>query len=229
MKKNKMMRAALAFLVVTMLTMSIVSGTFAKYVTSGSASDSARVAKFGVEVSASGNLYSTTYAKGDNTSEGATLSVESSDTTNVVAPGTKSSGDGLKISVTGTPEVAVNIDFDVTATDIFLNDYYPVKYTLTKGGTALVTNGTLAAVKTALEGALVSKEYAAKSALDTTIGDLELTWEWDFDDAGEGTYDEQDTLLGDLAAGVTPNPTLASGTYSLNTSLAITVTVTQVD
>ena len=52
MKKNKMMRLASFLLVATLLTTSMISGTFAKYVTEGSASDSARVAKWGVEVEA---------------------------------------------------------------------------------------------------------------------------------------------------------------------------------
>ena len=50
MKKNFMMRAASVLLVAVMLTTCAISGTFAKYVTSDSGSDFARVAKFGVTV-----------------------------------------------------------------------------------------------------------------------------------------------------------------------------------
>ena len=141
MKKNKMMRVASILLVAVLLTTSVISGTFAKYVTSGEASDSARVAKFGVLVSAEGNLFDKTYKKTtDNTPGGSTwdenltgepkdltaLSVES--TTNVVAPGTKSEGTGLTFGVTGTPEVDVNVKLDFTAVkDVFLaaNDALP--------------------------------------------------------------------------------------------------------
>ena len=61
MKKSKSMRAAGALLVATLLSTSAVSGTYAKYVTSDSGSDTARVAKFGVVVAASGSLFSETY------------------------------------------------------------------------------------------------------------------------------------------------------------------------
>jgi hypothetical protein len=47
MTKNKMMRVASALLVAVLLTTCAISGTFAKYVTSTDASDSARVAYWG--------------------------------------------------------------------------------------------------------------------------------------------------------------------------------------
>ena len=52
MRKNKMMRLASGLLVAVLLTTCTISGTFAKYVTSAKADSSARVAKFGVEVTA---------------------------------------------------------------------------------------------------------------------------------------------------------------------------------
>ena len=58
MKKNKMMRLASAVLVCTLLTTSVISGTFAKYTSTSSASDNARVAKWGVTLAANGLLYS---------------------------------------------------------------------------------------------------------------------------------------------------------------------------
>lgn len=217
MKKNKMMRAALALLVVTMLTMSIVSGTFAKYVTQGSATDSARVAKFGVEVASTGSLFAKTYAKSTNTPGGETLSVVSSNDEKVVAPGTKNDT-GLTLSLTGKPEVDVKVTFNVTtATEIHLGDYYPVKFTLKKGNTAIVENGTLAKVKEELDKLEVS--YTAGTELSE--GDtINLSWKWDFD--GDDT---KDTKLGDIAAG----KATAGDNDSINTAFAATVTVTQVD
>lgn len=235
MKKNKMMRAAGALMVVTLLTLSIVSGTFAKYVTSSSASDSARVAKFGVTVTADGSLFDNNYfAADENTPAGTTpdgekngtadaiLTVESTNG-KVVAPGTKNTT-GLSVAVTGQPEVDVQVGLAVTATDIFLNDYYPIKYTLTRNG-ANVKTGTLAEVEAALEG--FAGRYDANTNLSTSIGTFVLTWEWDFDANGAGTNDSKDTLLGDIAAGV--ETTLPSNAYSTNTSVAIEVSVTQID
>ena len=216
MKKNKMMRAALALLVVTMLTMSIVSGTFAKYVTQGSASDTARVAKFGVEVSASGDLFSKTYAKGTNIPASANLSVVSTDS-KVVAPGTKNDT-GLTLSLTGKPEVDVKVTFNVeTATEIHLGDYYPVKFTLKKGDTAIVENGTLAKVKEELDKLEVSYTAGTELSGGETVN---LSWKWDFD--GDDT---KDTKLGDIAAG----KATAGDTDSINTEFKANITVTQVD
>ena len=167
MKRNKMMRLASMLLVAVLVTTTTISGTYAKYVTTDGASDTARVAKFGVVVSAEGGLFDTTYKTGTNTpggvgavdTDGTVLSVESyNGTDKLVAPGTKNT-DGITFSITGTPEVDVNISLayrtlggtydndvflgkpadgkeypDMTTGDVdgftFAEDYYPVKYTL---------------------------------------------------------------------------------------------------
>ena len=263
MKKNKSMRAAGGLMIATLLSTSIVSGTYAKYVTSDSASDTARVAKFGVTVTASGSLFDKTYLTTSNTPGGNTketetdttiLSVESSTDDKLVAPGTKNE-DGITFAIAGTPEVDVQLDITVedtleevflkansslpdmttgNATDTFNNaaDYYPVKFTLTQSTKAdpLVAGGTLAQVKTALTG--LAARYDANTDLSTAVGTLKLTWEWDFDDSENGTYDKQDTLLGDLAAGtaLTPTVVLTDGTdYNLEEKIEIAISVTQID
>ena len=150
MKKNKSMRAAGGLLIATMLTSSIVSGTYAKYVTSDEAEDTARVAKFGVTVTASGSLFDTTYkAATDNTpggknatdTNGTTLTVESfaeagQEADNVVAPGTKND-EGLTFAIAGTPEVDVKLDVvvDDSLEEIFLKaGTYPDMTTGNKEG-----------------------------------------------------------------------------------------------
>lgn len=256
MKKNKMMRIASVLLVAVILTTCAISGTFAKYVTKDDASETARVAKFGVTVTAAGSLYGEDYVEADNNTPGSVnLTVESSeDDKKVVAPGTKSADDGMTFAVTGKPEVKVKVTVAVADTmkDVYLKkktnlpdmttgntfnnteDYYPVKYTLiqtTTGGTTnLVTDGKLSEVKTKLVG--LTAEYGANTELNDVIGTLKLTWKWDFDDSGAGTYDKQDTLLGNLAA----DPALAAaislteGTdFNLNSSIGISFTVTQID
>ena len=129
MKKNKMMRVASALLVAVLMTTSVISGTFAKYVTTDSATDSARVAKWGVTVLASGTLFGqeyNEYATDDTTySETATsnqisatastsVSLEDNGTGNIVAPGTKNTT-GMTLSIKGTPEVATKVT--VSSTD----------------------------------------------------------------------------------------------------------------
>lgn len=282
MKKNKAMRAAGALFVATMLSTSIVSGTYAKYVTSGTGTDTARVAKFGAVVTASGSLFDYTYKKAnDNSPGGKTADTTSTDLTveangNVVAPGTKNT-EGLKLSVSGTPEVDVMVQITVTdgtkdvylgqgtnlpdmttndKTDTFSNaaNYYPIVYTLkgniltnttitdtgatinTTAGTATGNLTQIAAVLKALNGTDGIYIDAGQN-LATAIGDLTLTWEWPFESTGDATAkklrNQQDTLLGDLAANTTLTPLLPSGyttnNYSTEAILNFSVTVTQVD
>lgn len=112
MRKNKMMRAASALLVAVLLTTSTISGTFAKYVTQDSASDTARVAKWGVELQVQGNLFADSYVDAiENEKDNAKLAVNSSATDDVVAPGTFND-DGFGFSINGTPEVSGQIKID---------------------------------------------------------------------------------------------------------------------
>jgi hypothetical protein len=102
----------------------MISGTFAKYTTSGSANDSARVAKWGVTITADGNLFGTNYASNaaddnKNSIVASSTNVASADGTNVVAPGTKNQT-GLTYSISGTPEVATQVTVEITAQDIYL-------------------------------------------------------------------------------------------------------------
>ena len=128
MKKNKMMRLASAMMVMSLMTTSVISGTFAKYVTEDGATDKARVAKWGITVQAGGNLFGTDYAANtdtvntpDSIMAGTSTSVSSSDTDNIVAPGTKNEK-GYKIAINGTPEVAYEVtavvDANLATTDV---------------------------------------------------------------------------------------------------------------
>lgn len=126
MKKNKMMRAASGLMVATLLTTSIISGTFAKYTTEDSGSDTARVAKWGINVSASGNLFGKEYAKVGADNNGNSIVVSGNESTvkandKVVAPGTKNET-GFTLSIKGTPEVAYSVNAESVGTvkDIFL-------------------------------------------------------------------------------------------------------------
>ncbi len=118
MKKNLMMRAASVLLVAVMLTTCAISGTFAKYVTSDNVKDSARVAKWGVTVTATGSLFGKTYLNassdipGADDADAATISVKSSNEDKVVAPGTKNAT-GITATVSGTPEVDVRVVVEV--------------------------------------------------------------------------------------------------------------------
>lgn len=250
-KKNWTMRAAVLMLALVLITSCFVGGTFAKYVTSGSGKNSARVAKFGVTIEAQNDtMFKTTYAT-DNTDVSAeiTNSVESSNADKLVAPGTSENGTA-SISVTGTPEVAVNVAFSLKGNplkEVFLKageyadytkaatddtftlaeDYYPVKFILTqeKQGEEAenVTEGKLSDIQKKLTE--VSGNYPANTDLEKEIGTYKLSWSWAF----EGD-NRADTLLGNLAAGTARlEPVGDELPYSTNVAFELSATVTQID
>ena len=120
MKKNKAMRSASVLLVATLLTTSVISGTLAKYTTQDAAKDTARVAKWGVELQAIGNLYGDTYKDLIVTENDTNATVQSVDrTADVVAPGTQNA-EGFTFSLKGKPEVDGTITTTIKSQNIFL-------------------------------------------------------------------------------------------------------------
>lgn len=133
MKKNKMMRVAAVLLIVTLLSTCVISGTFAKYVAKADMEDSARVAKWGIKIETSGDLFSEKYAAEDEDyiAAGGEYSVEAfNGEDKVVAPGTSSytvnsDGDvtdmGFTARLYGKPEVATRFALRLTGLkDIFM-------------------------------------------------------------------------------------------------------------
>lgn len=113
-KINRIMLSVVsALLCLVLLTTTALSTTFAKYTTTGDvASDSARVAKWGITVSDLGTGLSETYEN----ENGVTL-VNSGSTGNLrIAPGT--SGVLAAVRITGTPEVMYDVDFQLNSLSI---------------------------------------------------------------------------------------------------------------
>ena len=225
MKKNKTMRVASLLLVAVLLTTCVISGTYAKYVTSGETSDTARVAKFGVTVTATSDLFLDMYETDDADYEG-TYSVVASNDDNVVAPGTE--GDIAAAGLTGTPEVAVrvsyeNVDFEIGDNWVVGEDddfYCPLVITVNDtaidGATYTAAADFEAAVEAAIED--VTADFAPNTDLSAaTDADVEVSWEWPF--STSDANDVLDTELGDAAA---------AGTAA-TVQLAYDVTVTQID
>ena len=247
-KKHWTLRAAGLLFALVLITSCFVGGTFAKYVTTGSGHESARVAKFGVTMSvATDTAFKQKYTTGGTTIPGPgsiNYSVEYSGNgnENLVAPGTKGSN-FVVLSISGKPEVAVNVKIAAEGHDVFLKageypdlttaadgdefslatDYYPITYTLTKTGERTpVAEGKLEVITDYLNG--LSKDYPANTKLTSAIGEYKLSWEWKF----EGGNDKADTLLGAITAGGMTNlPTF--GTYGTGVYLHLTATVTQID
>ena len=216
MKKNKMMRTASVLLVLTLLTVCVISGTFAKYVTSGEGSDSARVAKFGVTVTANGETFANSYAKTDDSFTLDTNTVVS--TADVVAPGTN--GNMASMALSGTPEVAVRVTYaghftlDENWKDENGDYYCPLEIKVNndtiKGNDFESASAFAAAVNAKIDA--YSKDYKAGTNLGPQGNDsLKVSWSWPF--AGDDT---KDTALGNAT---TPG----------NVTLDVTTTVTQID
>ena len=248
MKKNKMMRIASVLLVAVLLSTCAISGTFAKYVTTADAQDSARVARWGVTLTVTNDsiFFSDSYTSNN----GITVNT-SSIGTNLVAPGTSSSENGgtTRFVVAGTPEVAVEITAQInqlTAKDVYLkagtysdlttesttdtftlqDDYYPIKWTLqmidNQDITTTVVDGEKLSDIIAYFTTFTSQNtnVAPNTNLATTFI---LDWEWsDFENNNAA-----DTLLGQLALGTVNG--VNSENYCTDIAYTLNVTVEQVD
>lgn len=224
MRKNKMMRLASALLVAVLLTTCAISGTFAKYVTSANSTDTARVAKWGVTVTTTGDMFGDAYKDGvvtfvaDEDVDTITVQADTAGT-NVVAPGTN--GTLAAYDVAGTPEVDTVVTYTaeltLTGWEVGGDEYCPIVFTV--NGTEIkmdATNDTVAKLEAAVEAAIVAatQKYHTNDNLTAVEDDLVVTWSWAF--TGD---DVKDTALGNAAA------TGSAATITLATSM----TITQVD
>lgn len=211
MKKNKMLRMASALLVLTLLTTSIIGGTFAKYTTASTGTDTARVAKWGVTINMDSDLFKAEY-NGTETGYEAKATVKTTETDKkLVAPGT--TGTGLNVSSTGTkPEVSYNMTITLNGTTAKIpsleyklegetgsKSYDPVKFSVYYGTTPLAQNKTLGELIDLLNNKIVymydvnDDKYYVDKNLDGTIADnektdatntapnIKITWKWDFE------------------------------------------------
>ena len=232
-KKNVLMRSAGLLLVLVLVTSCFVGSTFAKYTTAADATESARVAKFGVTLNANaGEMFSKTYTKTDNSFTLSENTVVSSDESKLVAPGT--SGKMAEFGMTGTPEVAVRVSYEVKTFDLTnwttdgTDEYCPLVFTV--NGTSYRIDGAdinsvdelKEAVKTAING--YTNDYKANEDLSgKTADNLQVSWAWAFEDKTAGAYqtDAKDTALGNRAA----NNVEQAGKIDFS----VTMTVTQID
>lgn len=221
-KKNRSLRVATGLAVAAMLSMCLVSGTFAKYTTSGDSTDTARVAKFGVTVAGTdGSMFAKAY---DNT-------VQSGDEWNVVAPGTK--GQLTAVALSGTPEVNVKVTNEATVslTNWTVDGAYycplevKVGTTTLKGADYTSAAQFEAAIKAAVDGTAATYDAGTDLSAKTDARPA-ISWEWKYEGAQGGAQtDENDTKLGDAAAA--DNTANKDNTPKVN--ISVTTTVTQVD
>ena len=240
MKKNKMMRAASALMVATLLTTSVISGTFAKYTTNAVGGDVARVATWGftqttIELD---DLFKNAYDSTTNP----TVKNSTESNSDLIAPGTTGS-DTFSFTYAGqenAPEVAytfeVSTEGSYCAEDIKNNPN--IKWELDNGewGTwdQLITAIEALDGNIAENGSQPANYYApgtlptAFNSADTNLHTVE--WKWVFDEHASNREDETqnnddgDTYMGNHNAylgGVQTNPGFVN--------LKITITATQID
>ncbi len=221
MKKNRMMRFASLVLVLTLLSTCAISGTFAKYTSTDSATDNARVAYWGFGSNIMGDL---------DLFDGSYTNVASKDSANVVAPGTEKTAT-ITLSYTPNgdtkaPEVAYK--YDVVATATSTNGYTALdsnpnfKWTLkVPGATTATEYDTVAKLieainatsQTSISAGSLPTGYAEDGTAAYSIG-----WTWAYQTEGEGmtTQDTTDTAMGN---DTTPD----------DVTITIAITVTQID
>ncbi|MBP3322919.1 MAG: hypothetical protein J6M16_01850 [Clostridia bacterium] len=243
-------------LMLCLITTCAISGTFAKYTTSANATDTARVAKWGIVLTVSDTNGSTLFAE---EYEAGNITVVSQHSDDVVAPGTKNET-GITFTIDGKPEVATKVTASLGATkDVFIKydsdsngsldaTYYPVVFTLTH------TYGTgansIASAATAV-GLTVDTSTPGTDVIKGTLADIQkvlvkltenmthnnpgyiydseftLTWAWDFDTVNSNHT--LDTMLGNIEAGILPGGVYTANDYCTDLTFNFSITVEQVD
>ena len=231
MKKNVMMRFASLLLVMVLMTSSVISGTFAKYVTKGDSNDSARVAKFGVEITANGDMFSQGYEDDKYTSittEASASVWNKAGDKDLVAPGTE--GSMAQMTLTGTPEVDVRVSYaaEVEISDNWVvagDTYFPLVIKVNGTPVSYAVDDDIDDIEQAIEDAIAAytREYEHNTNLSGVGADsLAITWQWPFETGANASEiaanDVKDTALGDKAVA-----------EDLTISVAVTTTVTQID
>ena len=227
MKKNRMMRLASGLLVAVLLSTCAISDTFAKYITEKESTDTARVAKFGVDLVVTvDGAFATEYdadvtvTDKDGAAIAKTVVASSTDQDNLVAPGTK--GDLMaKAEIKGTPEVAVNVKQEATLvlTNWAVDGTYYCPLVITVDGAKFYGMDYTSAAEfiAAVEAALDSDvNYAPNTDLTETHS---VTWAWAFEGTDGKQTDELDTALGNYAA----------KTGDIEISFTYKITVTQIN
>lgn len=249
MKKNVMMRIASFLLVAVLITTCGISGTYAKYVTADNGSDSARVARWGVTIDATVDMFADAYLDEEvawvASDSDQTITVRANtEGQNLVAPGTN--GTMANFDISGVPEVDVKVTYtgNLTLTGWFLDanlngvqdagetDYCPLVITIDTKGTkedfyiGMVGIDTVDQLETAVNNKITNyyNIYETLTNLEEVEDDMIISWAWGYetDDHPALGYqnDDRDTLLGNMVAFTTNAPII---------DVAVSCTITQID
>ena len=211
---NKTKNKKLFMVVAVVLMLGLVAGmgamTYSRYATKYDApTQTATAAKWGFVVTANAeNLFGTDYVKGagnyaEVTTAGNGVAIKKTTSAgNIIAPGSTGS---MSFQVDGQAEVAAKVVITCSLTsDITVDSYAPIKWTLTKDGTPVTgcEDVTLATINTYLTNE-ANAEYIAPGA--TFASSYVISWEWDLetgaDAAAKAENNVRDTAIGFKANG----------------------------
>ena len=212
--KNKTKSKKILMVAAIVLMLGLVAGmgamTYSRYATRYDApTQTATAAKWGFVVTANAeNLFGTDYVKGagnyaEVTTAGNGVAIKKTTSAgNIIAPGSTGS---MSFQVEGQAEVAAKVVISCSLTsDITVDSYAPIKWTLTKGGTPVAgcENVTLATINTYLNNE-ANAEYIAPGASFTSS--YVISWKWDLetgaDAAAIAANNVRDTAIGFKANG----------------------------
>lgn len=192
MKKNRTMRAAALLLALTLITSCFVGGTFAKYVSEYTGTDTATVAKWAFEINDAPmtntftfNLFETVADVGGTTDDANVKDGK------LIAPGTSGKFD-IKLENLSDVDAEYKMDFEAYET----NGNIPILYSLT---------GEVGTWKSDINQ--LDFDFAANADLVYNSGTATKTvyWKWDFgdSDAVNDAVNVADTTLGTFDGDVT--------------------------
>ena len=203
MKNTKALKALLVLALIAVVAIIALSSTYARYTTTSTGTDKARVAHWKVNATNEvANLFADSYTH---------VVEKDADGTSVIAPGTSGT---YTFSITGSVETDYKLTINATGTDDIngaITGYNPIKYTFQKNNETAKSVATfdalLAEINKIDDG--TTTHTAGSLPTDTyTIG-----WSWAVD--GDDT---NDTKLGNLVS-----------TTDKTVSLSVEISATQVN
>ena len=245
MKTNKMMRIASVLLVAVLLTTCSISGTFAKYVSEATGTDTARVAYWGWGGDSAliiDGLFAEMYALNPSaTIQGSDDNSVASYGGNVIAPGTAGSAPFSFKYTTNTTELnptvitapEVDYTFDVTVVgncDADIQANKNIQWKLDNGEWGTWTD-LLADIGELGEGDDNGVYEAGQLPKGFGTNDTHtISWQWIFEDPAVDTDDENTYTVGGKTLTQDEYDTYMGNKADLDdVSITITITATQID
>lgn len=191
MDSNKMVKIASVVMLFTIVAASLVSGTYAKYISTASGTDSVVVAHWDIKAGAKDGEVSIYNADGSaksitfdlfNTIKDTAKAAETDVAAGKIAPGTSGS---FELSIKNDSEVTAKYAIDYTVTNA---SNIPLKFSIDGGTTWTDTLADVAA-------------SASTTMTKGTSKPVTVDWKWDFSTSAD--QDTADTVLGNDAPEVT--------------------------